>query len=239
MKDILIFKRVEKKYRINESKKNMLLAMIIDRLKADPYGNSTICSVYLDTPDRLLIRNSIDARTYKEKLRIRSYGVPQKDTQVFLEIKKKYKGVVHKRRVKMPLTDALEYVSTGKTNIDSQIMREIDYAMHFYGHPAPSMLIAYERDAYFGKEDDGLRLTFDRNIRFREQNTDLTQGDHGEKILPDGEYVLEIKTNGGMPMWLSSALDKLKIYPLGFSKYANAHYISLEKNKALLLKGEQ
>lgn len=239
MKDILIFNRVEKKYRINESKKNMLLAMIIDNLKADPHGKSTICSVYLDTPDRLLIRNSIDGGTYKEKLRIRSYGTPKPETDIFLEIKKKFKGVVHKRRVKMPLTDALEYISTGETDINNQIMREIDYAMHFYRHPAPSMLIAYERDAYFGKEDDGLRLTFDHNIRFREQNVDLTQGDHGEKILPDGEYVLEIKTNGGMPLWLSSALDKLKIYPSRFSKYANAHYISLEKNKTLLLKGEQ
>ena len=239
MKDILIFKRVEKKYRIDESKKNMLLAMIIDNLKADPHGKSTICSVYLDTPDRLLIRNSIEARTYKEKLRIRSYGTPKPETDVFLEIKKKFKGVVHKRRVKMPLEKALEYVSTGKTDINNQIMREIDYAMHFYRHPAPSMLIAYERDAYFGKDDEGLRLTFDRNIRFREENTDLADGAYGEKILPDGEYVLEIKTNGGMPLWLSSALDKLKIYHTGFSKYANAHYISLEKNKIPLLKGEQ
>lgn len=227
MKDILIFKRVEKKYRIDESKKNMLLAEIDDNLVPDPHGKSTICSVYLDTPDRQLIRASIDARTYKEKLRIRSYGTPKTDTNVFLEIKKKYKGVVHKRRVKLPLADALEYVSTGKTNIDTQIMREIDYAMHFYRHPAPSMLIAYERDAYFGKEDEGLRLTFDHSIRFREQDTDLTKGSFGEKILPEGEYVLEIKTNGGMPLWLSDALDKLKIYPTSFSKYANAHYMSL------------
>ncbi len=240
MKDILIFKRVEKKYRIDESKKNMLLALIIDHLKADPHGNSTICSVYLDTPDRLLIRNSIDARTYKEKLRIRSYGVPQDETDVFLEIKKKYKGVVHKRRVKMPLKDALEYVYTGKTGTDSQIMREIDYAMKFYKSPAPSMLIAYERDAYFGKNDEGLRLTFDRNIRFREDNTELTAGSFGEYILPEGEYVLEIKTNGGMPLWLSNALDKLKIYPTSFSKYANAHLLCLKKKTCpLTMKGEQ
>ncbi len=227
MKDILIFKRVEKKYRIDESKKNMLLAAIAENLIPDPHGKSTICSVYLDTPDRLLIRNSIEARTYKEKLRIRSYGTPKEETDVFLEIKKKYKGVVHKRRVKMPLKDALEYVKTGKTDTDNQIMREIDYAMRFYNHPAPSMLIAYERDAFFGRDDDGLRLTFDHNIRFRESDTDLTKGGDGEKILPDGEYVLEIKTNGGMPLWLAGALDKLKIYPISFSKYANAHYMSI------------
>ena len=208
MKDILIFKRVEKKYRIDESKKNMLLAMIIDNLKADPHGKSTICSVYLDTPDRLLIRNSIDARTYKEKLRIRSYGTPKPETDVFLEIKKKYKGVVHKRRVKMPLEKALEYVSTGKTDINNQIMREIDYAMHFYRHPAPSILIAYERDAYFGKDDEGLRLTFDRNIRFREENTDLPTVRTEKKYCPKANTSLKSKQTavcpcGFPPPWIS------------------------------------
>ena len=142
MQDICIFKRVEKKYPIDESKKDMLLSLIKDRLVADSHGKSTICSLYLDTPDRQLIRASIDARTYKEKLRIRSYGVPQKDTMVFLEIKKKYKGVVYKRRVKMPLSTAEEYISNGTPPFDSQIMREIDYAMKFYRHPKPSMLIA-------------------------------------------------------------------------------------------------
>lgn len=228
MQDICIFKRVEKKYPIDDCKKDMLLSLINEKLVSDPHGKSTVCSLYLDTPDRQLIRASIDARIYKEKLRIRSYGVPQKDTKVFLEIKKKYKGVVYKRRVKMSLQDAEQYISTGKSPLQSQIMREIDYAMRFYRHPKPSMLIAYEREAYFSKEDEGLRLTFDKNIRFRENELDISKGDHGTKITDEGKYILEIKTNGGMPLWLSEALDKCKIYPSRFSKYGTAHLITLK-----------
>lgn len=229
MQDICIFKRVEKKYPIDEGKKDMLLSLIKDRLVADSHGKSTICSLYLDTPDRQLIRASIDARTYKEKLRIRSYGVPQKDTQVFLEIKKKYKGVVYKRRVKMPLSTAEEYISNGTPPFDSQIMREIDYAMKFYRHPKPSMLIAYEREAFFSKEDEGLRITFDKNIRFRDNEKDMTVGAEGTKIIEDGRYILEIKTNGGMPLWLAEALDKCKIFPSSFSKYGISHLMTLQK----------
>lgn len=230
MQDICIFKRVEKKYHIDTAKKDMLLSLIREYLVTDSHGKSTVCSMYLDTPDRQLIRASIDARTYKEKLRIRSYGVPQKDTKVFFEIKKKYKGVVYKRRVKMTLADAEEYLATGKSPIQSQIMSEIDYAMRFYRYPKPSMLIAYEREAYFSKGDDGLRITFDKNIRFRENDPDMTAGAHGTKIIDDDKYILEIKTNGGMPLWLSEALDKCKIYPSSFSKYGTAHLITLKNS---------
>lgn len=230
VQDICIFKRVEKKYSIDSAKKDMLLSLINKKLVSDPHGKSTVCSTYLDTPDRQLIRTSIDARTYKEKLRIRSYGVPQKDTKVFLEIKKKYKGVVYKRRVKMTLADAEEYLATGKSPIQSQIMREIDYAMRFYRYPKPSMLIAYEREAYFSREDDGLRLTFDKNIRFRGNDLDMTAGAHGTKIIDDGKYILEIKTTGGMPLWLSKALDKCEIFPSSFSKYGTAHLITLKNS---------
>ena len=85
----MIFKRVEKKYLVNEEQKNALFAIIADKLVPDQYGRSTVCSLYLDTPDYLLIRNSIDAKAYKEKLRIRSYGAPKAEASVFFEIKKK------------------------------------------------------------------------------------------------------------------------------------------------------
>ena len=92
--DIYIFKRVEKKYRVSSENKDALLAEIGSYLIPDFHGRSTISSIYLDTPDFLIIRNSIEARTYKEKLRLRCYGIPELDSRVFLEIKKKFKGVV-------------------------------------------------------------------------------------------------------------------------------------------------
>ncbi len=217
------FKRVEKKYLINEKTKNALLDLIGVHLYPDEYGKSTVCSIYLDTKSHLLIRRSMDARTYKEKLRLRTYGVPTLDSNVFLEIKKKFKGVVYKRRVSLKLKDAKEYIQTLEKPFDSQIMREIDYAMHLYDHPKESMLIAYEREAYYIKNMPNLRLTFDSGVRYRKDGLLLENGNHGKQILPDGLYILEVKTDGAMPIWLSTALSSLGIFPTKFSKYAKSY----------------
>lgn len=230
MRDIFVFKRVEKKYRINKAKKMQLLSLINSRLIPDAHGVSTVCSLYLDTPDHLLIRNSIDAKTYKEKLRLRCYNVPGLDSKVFLEIKKKFKKVVYKRREAMELSDAYEYIAHGMKPFDSQIMREIDYTMKRYGFPQPSMLVAYEREAYFAPEYSHLRITFDSNIRFREENLRLENGNQGTHILPEDELILEIKTDASMPLWLSEALDKCGIYPSSFSKYGTAYRSTLIKD---------
>ncbi len=233
MKDIYIFKRIEKKYRVNESKKQEIINLCSEYLIPDPHGKSTICSLYLDTPDHLLIRNSIDAKIYKEKLRLRSYGTPDGDDKVFLEIKKKFKGVVYKRRVSMTLAEAEEYLINGIRPEESQIMNEIDYAMEFYNHPKPSMLIAYEREAYFIKGYPNLRITFDSNLRYRESDLFLEHGNKGNTILPNGEYIMEIKTDGAMPIWLSHALDECNILPSSFSKYGTSY------REAISPKGEK
>ncbi len=223
MKDIMIFRRVEKKYRLTPEKKAELLSVIQEHLTPDAHGRNTICSLYLDTPDHLIIRNSIIARTYKEKLRLRSYGTPTMEDHVFLEIKKKFKGVVYKRREVMTLREAMAYIETGEKPCDSQIMREIDYAMHFYRHPKPAMLIAYEREAYFDAQNPNLRITFDTNVRARESDCRLEVGHHGERLLSDDTILMEIKTDGAMPVWLASALSRCSILPSRFSKYGTAY----------------
>ena len=223
MKDIMTFRRVEKKYRLTPSQKDALLALIGPRLTPDAHGRNTICSLYLDTPDHLIIRNSIIARTYKEKLRLRSYGTPAMDDHVFLEIKKKYKGVIYKRREIMTLHDAMTYIEDGRKPCDSQIMREIDYAMRFYRSPKPMMLIAYERVAYFDAENPDLRITFDTNVRARDTDCRLENGAQGEYLLPEDVILMEIKTGGAMPVWLAQALSECGILPGRFSKYGTAY----------------
>ena len=223
MPDICIFKRVEKTYMLSVSQYRRLLDTIGFRLTADEHGKSTVCNIYLDTENYLLIRNSINAIAYKEKLRIRSYGTPKPTDRVFLEIKKKYKGVVYKRRVAMTLCDVMRYIETGKTFMDSQIMREIDYAMHCYGKICPAAVLSYEREAFYETEAPSLRLTFDTNVRYRTTELDMTCGTHGKTILPEDTVLLEIKTNGSMPVWLAHALDECGIFPSSFSKYGTAY----------------
>jgi hypothetical protein len=235
-KDNFIFKRVEKKYLLTDAEREALLEKISPMLIPDKYGHSTISSLYLDTPDFRIIRASIEAKewghAYKEKLRLRTYGTPNADSKTFLEIKKKYKGVVYKRRVALTLAEAMDYINGGAKPPDSEIMREIDYAMRFYAHPKPSVIVSYERDAFFVRDLPALRITFDSAVRYRDNSLDLTCGSDGKRILDDGFSLMEIKTDGAMPLWLSHALDELKIYPTSFSKYGKAYLdIMNEKRK--------
>lgn len=223
MPELYFFKRIEKKYVITPAARDKLLATLSSRLTPDPHGRSTVMSVYLDTADFRLIRQSLDAKVYKEKLRIRSYGIPPAGASVFFEIKKKYKGVVYKRRLTMSLAEALHYLQTGIAPCDTQIMREIDYAMQLYHNPQPVMLLAYERDAYFAENVPDLRITFDTGVRYRATELSLSSGDAGTVILPPDKVIMEIKTNGAMPLWLADTLDDLHIYPSRFSKYGTAY----------------
>jgi hypothetical protein len=238
MDAICIFKRIEKKYLLSEAQYAALFQRIGAHLRPDEYGRSTVLSLYLDTPDRRIIRSSIEAVDYKEKLRLRSYGTARADSAVFLELKKKYGGVVYKRRAAMTLGEAERYLRTGIKPFDSQIMAEIDWAMRLYGRPGAAMLIACEREAWFDEAHPDLRLTFDRNIRCRENELRLDRGSAGTGLLPGDTVLLEIKTAGAMPLWLADALDAEGILPGSFSKYAEAYLRTLEDKKQALSKPE-
>lgn len=242
-KETMIFQRIEKKYLLSPEQQTGLLEEIGHRLEPDKHGRSTICSLYLDTEDYRLVRASIDAKAYgdsvyKEKLRLRSYGTPTDESKVFLEIKKKYKGVVYKRRVSMKLSEARHYISGGDAPIDSQIMREINYAMRFYGHPTPKAMLSYERDAYYVREDSKYRITFDSNVRYRDFDLDPSLGSEGVTIQPPNTVLMEIKTDGAMPCWLADALAKYRIYPATFSKYGTAYADILKQKKQSHAKGD-
>lgn len=225
-----VFERTEKKYLITTTLRDILLEKIADKMLPDLYGKSTICSLYFDTDDFRLIRNSIEKPIYKEKLRLRSYSVPDEYSEVFLELKKKYKGVVYKRRKTMDYISAKEYIYKHKMPDNSQIIKEIDWTMNFYRDLKPKMFIAYDRCAYFGKDDENLRITFDMNLRYRTDNLSLSAGSDGEKIIDESLCIMEIKALKAMPMWLCDTLNELKIYPSSFSKYGTAYRIISQKN---------
>ena len=170
MANIYIFSRTENKYILSNEIYEKLMSVIVGRLTPDSYFNSTVYSLYLDTEDKRLIRGSIDGGIYKEKLRIRAYNDTAIKGDVFLEIKKKYDGVVYKRRISAPIGDLKKYLYHGVKPEDSQIMNEIDYVLNFYGKLTPSMLITYDRLAFVSRDDKNLRITFDRNLRYKTDN---------------------------------------------------------------------
>ncbi|MBQ2251335.1 MAG: polyphosphate polymerase domain-containing protein, partial [Clostridia bacterium] len=191
----------------------------------------SLLNLYFDTPDNLLIIQSTSKPTYKEKLRLRAYFPPQTpDDKVFFEIKKKYKGIVTKRRAVMRYGEALELIETGKapklkkdTYINTQVAKEIEFMFKRYEGLAPKIFIAYDRMAMFAKDNPEFRLTFDKNIRTRRENVSLEYGDYGTQLLPEGYYLMEIKISDAVPLWLTSYLSEKKIFMTSFSKYGKEY----------------
>ena len=229
MKDQMIFKRYEMKYMLNRMQFEELKEEMEQYMIADEHGKSTICSLYFDTPTFLLIRRSLEKPVYKEKLRLRSYGVADADTIVFVELKKKYDSVVYKRRVGMTEWDAERYLLQHEQVMDTQITREIDYCMTNYEKLAPSILLSYEREAYYGKGDHDFRVTFDQNILWRDYDLSLCKGIYGRPLLSEDQVLMEVKTAGGIPMWMVKFMSERRIYKTSFSKYGMSYTQKITK----------
>lgn len=217
------FKRIEKKYLLDASQFEMLWDSVKDRLLMDEYGTTTIMSIYYDDNDFSLIGRSADKPFYKEKFRLRSYGVPDDESTVFAEIKKKYDGIVYKRRVAGTYQQIIGLLEEGRTlDHDLQIQKEIMWVMKRY-QLEPAAFIGYERTAYSSPADPGFRLTFDSDIRYRLTDLDLRKGSQGIPLREPGFRIMEVKTEGGVPLWFAKALSENRIYPGSFSKIGTCY----------------
>ena len=225
-----IFERHEIKFMADSRQRAYMERVFARHMAPDPHGESTVCNIYYDTPDFRLVRGSLEKPVYKEKLRLRSYGPVSGDGQVFLELKKKYKGVVYKRRIELREREAAAYMS-GRAALpyDSQIGREIDYFCSYYRGLRPAVYLCYDRCAYFSQDDPNLRATFDKNILWRTDDMRLTARPGGEHLLLPGRSLLEVKTASAIPMWLVEALDTAEIRTASFSKYGEAYKIMCER----------
>lgn len=218
-----IFKRYELKYLITQEQKRKILEAIEPYMALDKYGLTTIRNLYFDTDDYRLIRRSIEKPSYKEKLRIRSYSKAESNSTVFVELKKKYKHVVYKRRIALPEKEAMNWLCSNVDNINTQISKEIDYFFEYYKTLHPTVFLAYDREAYYTKDKSDFRLTFDNNILFRAEDLSLKSEAYGTPILDEGLVLMEIKCSGGIPIWMTKILSELKIYKTSFSKYGTVY----------------
>ena len=220
----MFFKRYELKYLISDEQKEAILTAMNPYMIADKYGRSTIRNIYFDTDNYRLIRRSIEKPIYKEKLRIRSYSRSLPESTVFVELKKKYKNVVYKRRISMTEKDAMSWVCGARECTEAtQISDEIEYFMRYYGDLRPSVFLSYDREAFFSQDDVDFRVTFDNNILARIHDLSLTADVYGTPMLDAGNTLMEIKCSGGIPMWMVAVLSEERIFKTSFSKYGKAY----------------
>lgn len=245
--------RTEEKYLINASTKAELLNVLKNHLAPDEFFEEEILSLYFDTKNFDLVIKSIDRPSFREKIRVRAYNVPELSSAIFFEVKSKYvsgkKKLGNKRRLVLPLADfydfqagkiPLETVVAKTPNHDSkqlQIARELDYLMRHY-QLEPKILICSDRVAYVEKDDKNFRLTFDENLRFRTTDLELEHGSNGEKYFDvttldnrQNNIIMEVKTMHAMPSWFVAELSAQKIYPATFSKYGKIYQTIIERNK--------
>ena len=223
-----VFDRIEKKYLLTKSQKKAMQKVVKEHLEKDQYHKSKVFNVYFDNDNYDLITQSIDWTDFKEKIRARSYGGYDR---VFLEIKTKIRGrdnnIGYKRRVMITKDDYTQFINKKRTlqslsqndietDDDLQIAREIDYLVAKLDLK-PKILVMYNRESY--KNQDGLRITFDEKLRYRNQNLSfVSKNDDKIYFKDDRNIIMEIKANGVMPMWLVQQLSRLKLYPQQFRK---------------------
>lgn len=227
------FARVEVKYLLSLPQAAALeMGLMRQDFEKTDFGSPKVQSLYYDTPDHDLIRASLDRPAYKEKLRLRAYGEPGTISQSFVEIKKKYSGVVYKRRTLLPLPEAMDCLARSHMPEKAgQVGREIQWMMDRYGLQ-PAAIIAYDRDAWFSKQEPGVRITFDRNLTFRDWAMDLNDPAPGISLLPAGQRLMEIKTGGAYPLWLTRLLREVNAQRTHFSKYGTAYQRYIQPGKA-------
>lgn len=192
------FKRYEKKYLLTGEQYEKLIPRLLEYMKMDDHcvNNSySIYNIYYDTDDNSVIRHSISKPYYKEKLRLRSYKIPQSPSdKVFLELKKKINKIVNKRRAIITLEEAYNFLEFGERPkctdfITEQVINEIEYYLS-HTKVNPTIYIGYNRIAFFGKEDKDFRLTIDSKIITRREDLFLESGCHGTDILKPNGYAV-------------------------------------------------
>ena len=218
-----VFQRKEVKYLLSDAQLAALMPILKEHMEPDAFPHSSISNLYYDTDDFRMIRRSLEKPQYKEKLRLRSYGIPGDSSMVFPEIKKKAQGIVYKRRVSMPYTQAVDFLNGKSPAPEGQIYRELSWMLASYPRLSPKVFLSYERDSWQGIEQSELRLTLDRDIHYRTELLDLQHGTFGTDILQPGQTLMEVKIPGATPLWLSCALSILGIFPTSFSKYGEAY----------------
>ncbi len=228
---IEVFNRYEYKYKVDLMTAKKLMEVFNDNLNLDAYceehGNYKIVNHYVDTLDYQLIRKSITKPLYKHKLRIRTYNEnPDVDDFVYFEIKKKYKGLVNKRRCKMTFGEARTLIKEKKLEtkndyINEQILKEIIYILEDNDYEIKNQII-YDRIAYFDDRKN-LRISFDFDVH-----------SYDNEILESELTLMEIKTATAMPLWLVKVLNEYEIHKTSFSKYGIDYLKNLEEQQCTM-----
>jgi hypothetical protein len=223
------------KFLITHHQRETLMPHLVPHLRADENAGEgafyPIVSLYYDNAERDCYWEKIRGERSRRKLRVRVYGsldgaLPPTS---FVEVKHKCEGRGVKRRVRMPLEEALIVAAGQETSFplklaDRKIVEEVHQLVHRRGFQ-PCCCMRYDRQAFADRDPDSdLRITFDTGIAFRFDNLTPVPDDRNFKVYlhPDDQSVMEVKVTGAVPYWLSRMLGEHGCILRSHSKYCNA-----------------
>ncbi|MHA6253318.1 VTC domain-containing protein [Oceanobacillus sp. CAU 1775] len=227
---IEIFRRKEQKYLITLEQYNALIQRIAPYMRPDKFGDEgryTVTSLYFESADNKIYYETKNKLRYRQKLRLRVYNDADLNSTAFFEVKQKHKKVVNKRRMLIPLSEAYRYLHemdedlTKYETSNQQVLREIDYFRKLY-QLEPGMVVSYDRHALHGIKDKELRMTFDFNLRCRNDDLQVENGPYGDLFIDENLVVLEVKVNDSVPLWLTRILQELNCEQRSASKYCTS-----------------
>jgi len=227
--------RYEYKYLVPSEHYAALRAALLPFLKADgfaaqqPNGMYTVRSIYFDTPSFEMFHTKVDGVAHRMKVRLRGYNLGNENSQVFMEIKRKYEGPILKNRSDAPYGVVCELFKTGASFEDyiGQIKNPDNARRFFYQilsrNLRPVINVIYEREPYLGKNtnlENDFRLTFDlhlRSVSYPSVNTLFDES--GAVFAFPGYFILEVKFNQYCPDWIKPILEDFQLRKEPASKY--------------------
>ncbi|WP_028980115.1 polyphosphate polymerase domain-containing protein [Sporocytophaga myxococcoides] len=230
--------RYERKYFVPNDRLDELRARLMPFVNPDVHtkvGESglsqyTVRSIYYDTPFMEYYYEKKEGLEFRNKFRIRGYDNQKEDSIVFLEIKRKLSNRIGKHRATLKFSDLKSLLTTGNTRdyINGpklpKALKDADKFLFYYYSKSlkPVNLVVYDREAFHGKFDDEVRITFDKNVRTSIYPTiDELYSEERLKLITPGFFVLEIKYYNIMPTWARSIVEEFSLQLEAISKYSS------------------
>jgi hypothetical protein len=225
--------RFEFKYLVDEAIAIELRAFLGAHLELDEAGvgqpdfSYRVSSIYLDSRKFHTFWDWANSNRNRFKLRMRFYDC-RPETPVFLEIKRRVCRCILKQRCGIRKS-AVPLVLAGQVpppdDILSREARQLVALENFVNMTSllrarPTALVTYLREAYVDPENDGARVTFDREVRIALCHSSDFRLDLRPYVQPFGsQIILELKFTNFFPTFLSGMVERFGLERSAAAKY--------------------
>jgi hypothetical protein len=236
------FNRYELKYIVDARSYRRICDDLKNFMIPDAYGDGDgfyrIISLYYDSPQLSGYWSKIDGLKFRRKLRLRIYpgaDIRKVDTG-FVEIKQRLNRTVQKKRVILPLEQAIRLcdhaeVPSGLDASDTAAAEEMAYMVRVL-QLKPKAIVSYRRRAYMGGlYEKGMRLTFDMQLQGRITALDVNQIAKNYYFMPADSLIMEVKVNERIPAWVTSLLAQHECKLQRVSKYCAVMATGMQRFK--------